>query len=267
MSSILRIYGVLILSTNNHELYSIDYPTIKNLIYKWNGNRQSDNDRVQEIANHYSNGGHVPPYISVAEIQGIHGLVCYDGEHRRNAFNQINYQNSIIIDIIPNATRKDVRNAFHHINKMVPLSQMYLDEDEEHRVKGDIQYYVRQFKEKYNKMFSTSSRCVRPYTNQDILIDDIYSIWSDFNTQTNNSIGKEITVHDIMKSIDTLNIQYIHTNNLYIDHLPNKAKERCRYYNLWIFINGRNLPKNEIKQILQMYYSDSKHTIQPTFKG
>jgi hypothetical protein len=54
---------------------------------------------------------YIPKMIHLAELNE-EGLICYDGNHRREVFNLLQKDFLCIIDIIFNATQEDVFYAF-----------------------------------------------------------------------------------------------------------------------------------------------------------
>ena len=66
--------------------------------------------RVVDMYEHYKVGGYIPKLIHLAELEG-EGLVCYDGNHRREVMKLLGndgYDVDCIVDIMFNTTKDDV---------------------------------------------------------------------------------------------------------------------------------------------------------------
>ena len=117
MEAIFNSLGKELYSVNNHKGFIINWSLISPLCKKWSRNRDPDMTRVDEMIHFYNNGGYIPKIIHLAEVIG-EGIICYDGNHRKEVFNKVNDENNMcIVDIIFNASQNDVYKAFNNINK------------------------------------------------------------------------------------------------------------------------------------------------------
>ena len=168
MEAVIASLGKSIYShgNNTHKGYLLSWNLIAPLCSKWSRNRDPDMQRVAEMHDFYMKGGYIPKVIHLAEIIG-EGLVCYDGNHRRELFNQCKGDDiACIIDVMFNASQNDVYKAFNNINKSVQVPAVYLEEDtnETYTVKHDIIELVKSFESKYMPLRSTSVRCHAPHS-------------------------------------------------------------------------------------------------------
>lgn len=214
-------------TNTNHIGYLINWKLITPLCKKWSLNRDSDQNRVNELVQYYNNGGYVPLFLHLAETED--GLVCYDGNHRREMMNILNYNGICIIDIIFNATKDQLIDAFNNLNKSIQVPLVYL-ETTNNTIKDDLITLVKSYEEKYKPFVSTSSRCHSPNFNRDTLMDNLYSIYQSFNNS--------ITVQELRILLERLNSEYS-KGNLCQPHNSYRSSiiEKCKKYNLWLFIN------------------------------
>lgn len=246
MASILRNRGKLLFTTSGqHQIYYIDFNILRENVDRWYGNREPDEDRVQEIVSYLQNEDYVPPYLFLAEINGKDKLYCYDGSHRLKAFMSSDYEGYVIVDLLSNATQRDVMSAFKNVNKTVPISKIYIDEDLESQTRGKILQEVSVFKSKYKNMSSNSTNYQRPHFNIETLTSDIYSIWEDLNTRTDI---QNVNVETIMTAIENVNIDYSNNPSLDTSYLKKDKLDKCRKNGLWLFVKDKHLPKEDIVQ-------------------
>lgn len=247
MELIINSLGQKIYENNNHIGYLIEYNKIAPLCKKWSRNRDCDENRVNDIYNFYITGGYIPNIIHLAEIEE-EGLICYDGNHRREVFNKYIKNNNksltCIIDIIFSTSQNEVYNVFNNINKAVQLPAIYLEKkDNIMIIKNDIINLVKKYETNYKPFLSTSSRFQAPNFNRDVFVDNIYEIYQYFNGT--------IDINNIEKLLDKLNNEYS-IENLCKPHNKYKKNliDKCKKYNFWIFID-RTLHIEHIKILVE----------------
>ena len=245
MEAIISRIGQLIIDNNRHKLYRIPWPVVEPLIKKWSRNRDPDVSRVHEMAEHVKSGGYLPPLIHVAEIPG-EGLVCYDGNHRRECFKLVSPSTDVLLDIMFSATQKEVYEAFDNLNKCVQVPAIYMEEHNEniHDVREQILEIVKQLEKKYKNYMSTSVRCRAPHFNRDRLTDNLYNIWTHFNGH--------ITIKQIKDALTELNHLYskeqlCRPHSTYGVHVIKKCSEK----DLWLFID-KDIPVEHIRSVLKI---------------
>jgi len=247
MELIINSLGKKIYVNNNHYGFLIEYNKISPIIKKWSRNRDSDENRVNDIYNFYINGGYVPNIIHLAEVED-EGLICYDGNHRREVFAKYIANNNTcllcIVDVMFSTTQLEVFNAFSNINKAVQLPAIYLEKkDNIMIIKNEIIDLVKQYEIKYKPFLSTSSRCQAPNFNRDNFVDSLYEIYQYFNNS--------ITIENIGKLLDKINYEYS-IENLCKPHNKYKKNvvEKCKKHNFWLFID-RSLHIEHIKILVE----------------
>ena len=239
MNIIFNTLGNKLYEVNGHHGYLIKYSLFEPLCTgKWSRNRESDKVRVLEMLDFYNSGGYIPPIIHIAELD--EGLVCYDGNHRRELFKIIKDVEDIliIVDVVFNSSQYTVYNIFENINKSVQVPAIYLDEfDNTLNIKEDIINLVKTYEKKYKKFISTSARPKSPNFNRDNFADNIYDIYLKFN--------RTLSIDHIQDLLVQLNESYSTKNNL-----PILVFNKCKKYNFWLFIN-RNISFDDISNLIK----------------
>lgn len=256
MEAIFDSLGHPIYITNGHKGYIIKWKLIVPICKKWSQNRDPDMSRVDEMIEYYKKGGYILSMIHLAEIKG-EGIVCYDGNHRRELFDKCcDDFTTCIVDVMFNTTQNEIYKAFNNINKSVQLPAIYTEEGKDDiKVKDEILQLVRHYETKYKAFLSTSARCHAPNFNRDTLTDNIYNIYKSFNSI--------VSVEEIGRLLEQLNFEYsqgrICHPHSYYDVLPPKTSlllEKCRKYNFWLFME-KTIPFEHVKKLAD-YQSQEK---------
>lgn len=241
MEAIFDSLGQSIYNINGHKGYIIKWKLIAPFCKKWSRNRNPDMERVSEMIEYYNKGGYVPRMIHLAEIKE-EGIVCYDGNHRKEVFNSCNDDDmSCIVDVMFNACQNDVYKVFNNINKSVQLPAIYIEESS-NDVKADIVNLVRTYETKYKALLSTSPRCHAPNFNRDAFTDNIYIIYTAFN--------RTLSIDKIGDLLDKLNKEYAQ-GRLCRPHSMYKPSvlEKCKTHDMWLFID-KTIPFEHIEKVL-----------------
>jgi hypothetical protein len=243
MEAIFDSLGKTIYSINGHKGYMIQWKLIAPFCKKWSRNRDPDMERVLEMVEHHNKGGYIPRMIHLAVITD-EGVVCYDGNHRKEVFNTCNDEAVMcVVDIMFDASQNSVYKAFNNINKSVQLPAIYIEEsNDENDVKAQIVKLVREYETKYKPFLSTSARCHAPHFNRDMLTDNIYSIYKSF--------CNAVSIEQIGKLLIRLNVEYAHgrmcrPHSLYKQSLLDK----CKKHNIWLFIE-KTIPFEHVERLL-----------------
>lgn len=242
METILGSLGKELYAHGNHKGYLIAWNLISPLCAKWSRNRDTDKVRVKEMVEFYQKGGYLPSVIHVAEVFE-EGLVCYDGNHRREVFDQLEDKRLCIVDVIFKASQYDVYQAFEHINKAVQLPAIYLDDNNTSQlVKDKILQLVKSYELRYKPFLSTSSRYHTPNFNRDTFVDNIYHIYT--------SLRGTISIDDLGKLLERLNEEYA-KGNLCRPHKNYKKTilDKCAKYGLWLFLD-RSIPVEHVEHLI-----------------
>lgn len=246
METILNNLGQLIYINHNHKGFLIKWNLLAPLCKKWSRNRDCDMTRVLEMLTFHKMGGYIPRMIHLAELPK-EGLVCYDGNHRREVFTLCNDEEIIcIVDVLFNTNQKEVYDAFDNINKSVQVPAIYL-EDTTYTVsiKEDILALVKEYEIKYKPFLSTSSRCHAPNFNRDMFTDMIHGLYTFFQGTLSICQLKEI--------LEQLNIEYSKENNIFRPHSCYRKTiiEKCKTNNFWLFLE-KSIPIEHIQKQLKV---------------
>jgi hypothetical protein len=221
-----------------HKGYLVKWQLIAPLCKKWSGNRDTDKSRVKEMIQYVASGGYVPKFIHVAELQD-EGLVCYDGNHRREVFNSLEDPNlQCVVDVLFCASQSDVLEAFNNINKSVQLPAIYLEDS---KVKDKLLALVRQYEQRYKPFLSASPRCHVPHFNRDMFTENLDQIYKSFQGL--------VTIDEISILLSQLNGEYSQ-ERLCRPHNTYKSNvvDKCRQYNFWLFLD-RNICIEHVKNL------------------
>jgi hypothetical protein len=220
--------------------FIVRWNLIAPLVKKWSKNRDPDPLRVAEMKEHFIKGGYLPNQIHLAELSN-EGLVCYDGNHRREVFN--NFPDVLcLIDVVLGATEPQVYKEFENINKAVQVPAIYLTEtDKTVNVKDDIITLVKTYEKNYKEYLSSSNRCHAPHFNRDTFVDNIYDIYNQFNGM--------VSISEIGILLKKLNIAYSKEQHCRPHRLyRNGIIEKCKKHNLWLFID-RIIPFEHLRTL------------------
>ncbi len=106
MEKTFKSHGKLIYDIDGHKGYLIEWKFVSEFCKKWSKNREPDQERINEMVAFFKNGGYIPRMIHLAETVE-EGMICYDGNHRKEVFNICSRQhNTMFSKISPISTRQ-----------------------------------------------------------------------------------------------------------------------------------------------------------------
>ncbi len=231
MENLLNSIGTLVSKQGRHSTYIVEWNLVKPIIKKWSRNRDPDMSRVQEMLIRVQNGGYFPALLHLADLKE-EGLVCYDGNHRREVLNHMTSGiPRVIVDLLTSATQRDVYDAFDALNKSVQVPAIYFeDEQTTSRVKEEILELVKHYETRYKSHASSSPRCHAPQFNRDTFVENLHKIWKHFDNK--------VSIPEIQTALERLNELYSQ-GRLCKPHNSHKPRviEKCRESGLWLFID------------------------------
>lgn len=201
--------------TVHENIYSLPVEIFKQLdIKQWEFNRPPDLNRVLEIKEWMTQFNRIDGIISLAYL---HGLVCYDGNHRRLAID--NQNTNILVHVLWDANNEIVTSEFKRINKSVCVPEIYVTENDN---KLEIVEFVSRFRNKYCRVESPSSRPQRPNYNRDNLTNEI------------TRLVRELGVHvsQLETKLEILNNELSRKDR---SKLSEKTIKKCIESGLWLF--------------------------------
>lgn len=246
MDRLFNTIGKHIYTNQNHKGFLVDWRVVAPLCKTWSRNREPDQERVAKMNAFHNDGGYIPRMIHLADVAG-EGLVCYDGNHRREVFNAMADDTILcVVDVLFGASQSDVYAAFNNINKAVPLPAIFMGEHHEHHpdaaeVKVAILKLVKEYETKHRAYLSTSARCHAPHFNRDALVDNIHAIYTGFNGAR--------TVDEIGALLEKLNAAYA-AGDICRPHVMYKPGviEKCQKGDLWLFLE-RHIPFEHVERV------------------
>jgi hypothetical protein len=239
MENTLSLLGTKLYEDGLHRGFLIKWKTIEPLCKKWSRNRNVDNERVKEMIEYYEGGGYIPRIIHLAELEA-EGLACYDGNHRREVFSQVDADFACVVDIMFGANQTQVYDAFNNINKSVQLPAIYIETGVDD-IRDEIVDLVRLYEVNYKSFISPSARCHSPNFNRDNFVDNIYAIYkmlNNANGQTHPRLLKDVYgIAHIKVILEKLNDEYANERICKPhSYYKKNAIDKCKKYGLWLFI-------------------------------
>lgn len=216
----------------SHYVYWIPPNVFNELnIKRWKYNRPSDPDRVKAIRDYVHTSKRVDGIIYLALVD--HELVCYDGNHRREAIKGILDMTAIIIDVLWEADDKIVGEEFKRLNEAVSVPEFYNSIEADNVVRESIRNAVDMFCKNYKEHKVNSKNPHRPNFNRDVFCDDFYRIMTE----------KDMGVEELMSKLTRLNQEMMNRNK---DDLPEKVISKCEKSGLWLFAWSSRLNSMEL---------------------
>jgi hypothetical protein len=194
-------------------------------VNKWNGNREAERHRIDEIRKDYETTGYMNGTIALAFTQS---LVCYDGNHRREALIP---GMCILVDIMWNAKDEDVVHDFDRINKAVSVPRIFTDRTLASDIKDTIINFVNnELIHRYRDLYSTNASCTRPFFRKDPVIQQIHEMLVEFNCD----------VQQLLACIRNLNLIYSKRewkpSSTGRFKLTQNKIDKCHSTGLWLFL-------------------------------
>ena len=245
MDTVLNELGQKLYEHGNHVGYFIRWNLISPLCKKWSRNRDPDMKRVEEM---YS-CEYVPRLVHLADLKD-EGIVCYDGNHRRETFNRCTDESlHVVIDLMRGATQSEVYEAFQNINKSVQVPALYFEPVQ--TLNLDIIQYVHNLEKKYSPFVSSSARCHAPNFNRDTCMDLIHKLYKSFDGL--------LTIPQIGTLLDALNVEYAN-NRMCRPHSQFKSGvvDKCKKHNFWLFID-HTVPIDHVHRIKDICTLDGRN--------
>ncbi len=204
-----------------HYIYWVPPNVFSDLnIKRWKFNRPSDQDRVKAIHEYMKVSKRVDGMIYLALVN--HELVCYDGNHRREAVAGIEDMNLILVDVLWEADDKVVGEEFKRLNEAVSVPEFYNSIEEDSKVRESIRNVIDMFCKNYKEHKVNSKNPHRPHFNRDVFCDDFYRIMNELN----------IGVDELMNRLMLLNQSMMNRDK---SKLPEKVISKCEKSGLWLF--------------------------------
>ena len=240
MEHVISSFAKKLYTQGNHVGYVLKYKHLQPICKKWSKNRNPDMYRVHDMYDYHNNGGYIPKLLHVAELRD-EGLVCYDGNHRRECLNMIaDGEVDCIIDVMFEATNDDILDSFKTINKSVDVPEIYLEDSM--NIKDDVLELVKKYETEFKMFISKSSKCRSPNFNRDVFTENITKIY--------RFLDGCKSVKEIGELLNILNQEYS-KNKICKSHSQYKENviEKCKKHNLWLFLE-REIPCEHVEKVV-----------------
>ena len=214
----------------NTNRYVTTYGKYKELnVNQWKHNRRADLGRVSEIHNWMKQFNRMDGVINLACVGG-YGLVCFDGNHRREALKGLDDDFIVFIDIVWDATDEIVTQEFRRVNQSISVPDLYIEENDA-IVIANVQNAVSEFIKRFPTHQTNSGRPQRPHYNRDNLTNQLFNLQKERN----------ISIADLMTRIYALNDTLALADK---SKLNEKVIKKCSTSGLWLFAWSQNINLN-----------------------
>lgn len=219
------VYGKFIYRQGDHNIYLADSLVITQHSKIWSKNRPCDQQRVDEIKEYIKKNSYVDGILCFANMKN-EGLVCYDGNHRRESLKLLNKNYKVFINVIENPNHDYLCEKFVSLNKCIPITDLYLDtSDKLDNFKKNINVVTKYFCNLWKIHRNTSPRPNRPNFNRDMLQQKIYDILGDLHNIDSNVMIARVNTYN-------LNIK----DNLARIKCTENMLEKCRRGGCYLFL-------------------------------
>lgn len=223
------IFKKLLVKLNkNEELYLVNSKDFIKYTNNWEFNRPPDKNRVDKIKETIKNNTYVNSPIYIAEILDENKIIkylCYDGNHRREAF--INSKPiNIVINLIKNADNDIIKERFLILNSGCPVPELYLNNTDLY-IKNITEYLIDKICIRYKNHKSPSNKPRKPNFNRDLLNDILFTY-----IKSNKIYDGE----ELFQKIKNLNELYKNGKHININKFSDKIKLKCKNNNCYLFL-------------------------------
>jgi hypothetical protein len=176
----------IILDDNSSEYMSlINSSKLEDFSEQWKYNRILSNDKIESICNIIKDKTTLDTVLHFFYVNdnGVEKLICFDGNHRREALILLYKKNNLNIKVccyiyiykcqVINNVDKEIVDKFRIINQMTPIPDIYneiIDNLDNNKIlidkKNIIENVFNLYKNKYDKFYSEKSKCRKPNFNE-----------------------------------------------------------------------------------------------------
>jgi hypothetical protein len=226
----------IILKDNLSEYMCVfDSKILEQVSEQWKYNRNLNNDKIESICDTIKDKVILDTVLHFFYVNdnGKERLICFDGNHRREALILLYKTKGTNIkiccyiykcDSVINIDNK-ISKKFHLINQMTPIPDIYIDildnlDCDEFIYKRDIiENVFQKYKVKYKSFYSVNSKCRRPNFN-DTLFKDLCN---------NLSFEREDQLVSLLENLNDCKKENI-------SKISKNIIAKCATQNLYLFI-------------------------------
>jgi len=221
------IYGKHLHNNGESDLYLSQTKVILGKTKIWSRNRAPDIKRVEKIKNYILEKNIVDGIIYLAKIN--EGLICYDGNHRREALKLIDKDFPIYVSILENPSDLFLEEKFRDLNKCVPISDLVFNKGSSHIEINKIKKVCDHFMKIWKDHHKGSSRPKRPNFNQNSFEEKIAKILEFYKQNI-----KKVSTDNIIKFVNQYNLNLREKLDSFT--ASKNIKDKCIKNNCYLFI-------------------------------
>ena len=218
-------------SHGSHQICIIPLDIFNGLpIKRWKHNRPPDKERVEEIRNYMKESKRVDGMIYLACVDKE--MVCYESNHRREALEGLDDVQSILVDILWDATDEMVKAEFLRLNKAVSVPELYVGDDTAIDV-GELIKMRDTFCEMFKALKVSTGRPNAPNFNSDMVMNEFHRVMKENKIGPTELWTRLMRLNSAMGSRDR-------------KKLSAKIIDKCEKSGLWLFAWSRVLDAKEL---------------------
>ena len=221
------VYGKHLFNNGESDFYLSDSLKIVEKSKIWSRNRKPDLKRVEKIKKYILEKNLVDGIIYLAELD--EGLICYDGNHRREALKNIDKNFKVLVNILEKKETANLEEKFRNLNKCVPITDLVFSKGTTHNEIDKIKKVCDYFMEIWKDHRKASSRPRKPNFNQNTLEEKIVKIIEFYGQNI-----KKISLEKIKQYVNNYNM--LLKNKAASFNLKDTIKEKCAKNNCYLFI-------------------------------
>lgn len=181
--SLIENNSIILQDNLNEYMCVLDTSKLENFSEQWKYNRNLSNDKIQSICNIIKDKYILDTVLHFFYVNdnGVEKLICFDGNHRREALILLYKKDNININVCCyiykcqdiNHIDKEIVDKFRIINQMTPIPDIYNDilnnlDNNKTLIdkKNIIEEVFNLYKNNYKLFYSVNSKCRRPNFNE-----------------------------------------------------------------------------------------------------
>lgn len=238
-SIIENIHNNAIILKDNMSEYMCVFDSLKleEISEQWKYNRNLNTDKIKSIYNTIKDKLILDTVLHFFYVNdnGIEKLICFDGNHRREALILLYKKDNFNIKVCcyiymcknVNCVDKEIVDKFKIINQMTPIPDIYndiIDNLDDNKIlidkKNIIEDVYNLYKNRYKSFSSLSSKCKRPNFNETIFKD----LCNTFTFSNKEELLSYLEQYNIEKK-----------KKIYNSNLSEKTIAKCETQKFYIF--------------------------------
>lgn len=213
MLSLIENNSIVLQDNLSEYMCVFDSSKLEEFSEQWKYNRNLSNEKIQSICNNIKDKYILDTVLHFFYVNdnGNEKLICFDGNHRREALILLYKKSTINIKVCcyiykcknVNHIDKEIVGKFNIINQMTPIPDIYTDivnnlgsNDNLINKKNIIEEVYETYKNKYKAFYSVNSKCRKPNFNE-TTFKDLCNMF-DFSSK-NELINKLEELNDIKR--------------------------------------------------------------------